>query len=157
MRRVLLALDMQQFYKPSEGQIQQINRVGEHIPVVATLFEHDEHSVPYKKLTERTGPEGETCMVNAEQVFTHHGYQLPQQLKNWLVEQNVEEAIVAGGHHDANILSAGFCLFDLGIKPILVPQLCYGNRWYEHTVTFSIWEHAFGPVLENVVELGVPA
>ena len=55
--------------------------------------------------------------------------------------------------YDANLLAAGFSLFNAGLRPAVLPQLCFGNDWYMHTVTTGVWEREIGKVYQSAAEL----
>lgn len=142
MTRFLLAADVQPNTNISEAQVQQIRGVAAKIPTVATLFTGD-------------GVEDSAPLVETPTIFKHTGYMPPQELVTYLGQQNATEVIVAGGMTDEVVLANGIVLHDAGLKPILVPALCYGNLWYEHSVTIRLWENAIGQVYENLFELGL--
>lgn len=152
MNRCIVALDVQNYYRPGPGMVAQINQLAATIPTVATLFKHDEQVVPLVKFG-RTPPADATVMVNAQLVVPKFGYGLPEQAVQWLQRQNPEEVLIVGGHTDANVLSAGFSLFNAGLRPVIVPVLCYGNDWYMHTVTTGIWEREIGKIYQSMAEL----
>lgn len=153
MKKVLVAVDVQDFYRPSQGMVHQINQMVARMPIAATLFVHDEAKVPYARLRGKPGAKGDTSLIKTPNTFVHHGFGLPRELFDWLRAQGAEQVVVAGGHTDANVLAAGFSLFDAGFQPVLVPVLCYGNEWYMHSVTSGIWEQSIGPVYQSVAEL----
>ena len=143
---------MQEHFRPSQGMIQQINQIAATMPAAATLFTQRDEVVPLSKLG-KTGPMNDQLVVNISKSFSKHGYNLPDELILWLRSQNADEVVVVGGHNDANVLAAGFSLFQHGFKPALVPVLCYGNEWYMHSVTTGLWRDNLGPVYESVAEL----
>ncbi|MBI1308463.1 MAG: isochorismatase family protein [Proteobacteria bacterium] len=151
MNRCMIAIDIQNYYRPAPGMVAQINQLSANIPTVATLFTHDEPTVPLVKFG-KTPPMDSVVLVNAQAVFPKHGYSLPPQALEWLKKQNPEEVLVAGGHTDANVLAAGFSLFNAGMRPAMVPVLCYGNDWYMHTVTTGIWEREIGKLYQSMAE-----
>src|SRR5690606_15360395 len=126
MTRCMVALDLQNYFRPSPGMVAQVNQLSATIPSVATLFTHDEKSVPLVKFG-KTPPMDTGLLINVQTVYPKYGYGVPPQVIEWLKKQNPEEVLVAGGHTDANVLSAGFSLFNAGFKPVMVPVLCYGN------------------------------
>ncbi len=148
----MVALDVQDHFRPPAGVVHQINQLIPSVPTAATLFKHDETEVPLSKLG-KSGPEKEPCLINTSTIFYKYGYTLPQDLLQWLKNQKAEEVLLVGGNTDANVLAAGFSLFDAGFLPVMVPLLCYGNDWYKHTVTTGIWEQSLGKVYENVADL----
>ena len=156
MKRCMLALDVQNFFNVAAGTAHHINQLAQTMPTVATVFIHNEAEVPLTKQG-RSGPSSDSTLVNAPAVFDKHGYMVPQAALDWLKEQGAEEVLLVGGHSDANVLAAGFCLFDAGFHPIMVPMLCYGNDWYMHTVTTGIWANEIGRVFESPAELNFGA
>lgn len=152
MKRCMVALDVQNYYHPAPGMVQQINQLATTMATAATVFTHNEGMVPLARL-KRTPPGTDTTLVATNMVFEKHGYGLPDGLKVWLRSQAPDEVIVVGGHTDANVLAAGFDLFDMGFVTGIVPLLCYGNDWYMHTVTTKIWEAELGTVYQSVAEL----
>ena len=155
MSRFIFAVDVQPHFKPSPALVDQITRAGDQIPLVASIFVGDEQKVSFSKLGKTPGPAEENCLVPTNNVFPHHGYLPPKELIDFLVGQQAEEVVVVGGFHDERLLAAGAALFDASIKPSLLPMLCYGNQWYEHTVTMNLWENALGPVYQSPIELGI--
>lgn len=151
MGRCIVALDVQGYYRPGPGMVAQINQLAATIPTAATLFSHDEQSVPLVRFG-KTPPNDSAVLVNAQQVFPKYGYGIPPQALEWLRKQTPDEVLVVGGHTDANVLSAGFSLFNAGLKPAMVPVLCYGNDWYMHTVTTGIWEREIGKLYQSIAE-----
>lgn len=152
----MLAIDVQPFFKAPEPLVNSINRAAKQVTTAATVFIHDEEKVPYRAFIGTEGPkEKETSLVQTDHVFYKNGYHLPADLMTWLKEQAPDEVLVVGGQVDPPLLAAGMCLFDAKLKPCLVPQLCYGNEWYQHTVTMNIWERSLGPVYEYPVEIGL--
>lgn len=152
MKRCMLALDMQSHFNVAAGTAHHVNQLATEMPTVATLFIHDEAHVPLTKLG-KSGPSNDSCLVNTPAVFHKYGYTIPQPALDWLKEQGAEEVLLTGGHTDAAVLAAGFCLFDAGFVPLMVPMLCYGNDWYMHTVTTGIWAQEIGKVFESPAEL----
>ena len=153
MKRCMVALDIQNFFKPSPGVVHQVNQLALQIPTVATLFKHQEDIVPLDKLTDKSWPSDDDCLVSTSSVFYKHGYGLPKEVISLLKEQKADEVLLTGGHTDAAVLAAGFDLFDAGVIPVMVPMLCYGNDWYMHTVTTGIWSQEIGKVFESTAEL----
>jgi nicotinamidase-related amidase len=152
MKRCMVALDVQEHFKPSQGLVHNINQMVSQMPTVATLFKHDEEMIPLTKLG-RNAPAADNCLVETSNVHYKHGYTLPKEVLTWLKEQGADEVLLTGGHTDANVLAAGFSLFDAGFIPIIVPLLCYGNDWYMHTVTTGIWAQELGKVFESTAEM----
>lgn len=152
MKRCMIALDVQSYYKPSAGIVHQIQELTGTYPTIGTLFIHDELKVPLEKLGQ-VGPGNDTTMIGGIETVNRHGYMLPDKILQWIKANEFNEALVTGGHNDANVLSVGFQLFDQGVKPIMIPLLCYGNDWYMHTVTTNIWRQNIGDVYETVAEM----
>jgi hypothetical protein len=153
MKRCHLAIDVQEHYQPNPGLVQEINKFSRKYPTAATVFTHREDLIPVEKMIGEKGPANDSCLLHNAQVFERHGYTLPRGLVMWLKERNPEEVVVSGGFTDAKVLAAGFALFDVGIKPVLIPLLNYGNEWFNHTVTVKIWEKSIGPVHETPFDL----
>lgn len=149
--RCMIALDVQSYYRPGPGMVAQINQLSATIPTIATLFQHDEQAVPLVKFG-RTPPMDTSLLINVATSYPKYGYGIPAQALEWLKKQNPEEVLVVGGHTDANVLAAGFSLFNAGMKPAMVPVLCYGNDWYMHTVTTGIWEREIGKIYQSMAE-----
>ena len=152
MSRAMIVVDMQSYYRPGPGMVAQINQLAATIPTAATLFTHDEQTVPLVKFG-RTPPQDGNVLVSAMAVFPKYGFGLPPQAVEWLKQQNVDEVLVAGGHTDANVLAAGFSIFNAGMRPAMLPVLCFGNDWYMHTVTTGIWEREIGKLYQSAAEL----
>ncbi len=152
MKRCLVAVDMQSFFRPSPGMVNHINQLAQTMPTAATLMRHDENKVPLVKFGKPV-PMDNSVVVTTSNVFDKYGYALPQGVIDWLRVQAPDEVIVAGGHTDGNVLSVGADVFNAGFKPVIVPLLCYGNDWYMHTVTAKIWEQEYGKVYQSVAEL----
>lgn len=152
MKRCLIAVDIQSFYRPSQGMIQQVNQLAMEMPCAATLFRHDENRVPLVRMNKQV-PSDAHISVNISTVFDKYGYGLPEGALVWLQQQQPEEVLIVGGHSDANVLAAGFHIFNAGFKPVMVPVLCFGNDWYMHTVTTGIWDQEIGRVYQSMAEL----
>ncbi len=153
MNRCHLAIDVQEHYNPSPMLVQDINKFSRKYPTAATLFIHREDLIPTNAMIGESGPAKDSCLIDNAQVFERHGYTLPRSLVMWLKNRNPEEVVVSGGMTDSKVLAAGFALFDVGIKPVLIPPLNYGNEWFNHTVTVRIWEQSIGPVHETAFDL----
>lgn len=149
----MVAVDVQPYFKPNEKMVEKINKIAAKTPTAATVFSHNEPKVPFHRILGGPGPKGENTLVKTERIFNHSGYILPKELLMWLREERPEEVIVCGGFDDERVLAAGFSLFEAGLKPVLVPELCYDNDWFQHTVTIRLWEKAIGKVYESIVEL----
>lgn len=152
MNRCMIVVDMQNYYRPGPGMVAQINQLAATMPTAATLFVHDENDVPLVKFG-RTPPQDASVLISAMAVFPKTGFGLPAQAMDWLKKQGADEVLVAGGHTDANLLAAGFSVFNAGLRPALLPVLCFGNDWYMHTVTTGIWEREIGKVYQSAAEL----
>jgi len=152
MNRCMIVVDMQNYYRPGPGMIAQINQLAATMPTCATLFIHDESEVPLVKFG-RTPPQDTAVVISAMATFPKAGFNLPVQALEWLKKQQPEEVLVAGCHTDANLLAAGFSLFNAGMRPAVLPPLCFGNDWYMHTVTTGIWEREIGKVYQSAAEL----
>lgn len=152
MNRCMIVVDMQNYYRPGPGMVAQINQLAATMPTAATLFVHDESEVPLVKFG-RTPPQDNSILISAMAMFPKTGYGLPPQAIEWLKKQEAEEVLIAGGHTDANLLAAGFSVFNAGMRPAVLPVLCFGNDWYMHTVTTGIWEREIGKVYQSAAEL----
>jgi nicotinamidase-related amidase len=148
----MVAVDVQNYFRPSAGMVSQINQMAVEMPTVATIFKHREDVVPLVKFG-RQPPRDVQVLVNTTHIFDKFGFVLPDGLLTWLKNQNPEEVLITGGMTDANVLAAGFSVFQAGFRPCMVPVLCYGNDWYMHTVTAKIWEVEIGKVYQSVAEL----
>lgn len=144
MTRYLVVIDVQEHTKPSAMMVDQLKALGRQLPTVAMVM--------HEELTDDVQ---ENSLVPGEGVFTHSGYLPSIELVQHLQKQGATEALVVGGFDDTKILAVGTALNDSGIKPIMVPMLCYGNMWYEHSVCIRIWEQTLGKVHDSVVELGL--
>lgn len=152
MKRCMVAVDVQSFYKPSQGVVHQINQLVAQLPTAATLFVHNEEVTPLKRM-KKDVPSTDQCLVTTPNVYNKHGFTIPKAVIDWLHQQEATEVLITGGHTDANVLAAGFSIFDAGFTPLIVPMLCYGNDWYMHTVTTKIWEQHLGKVYESSHDL----
>lgn len=152
MKRCLLAVDIQGHFRPSQGMIQQVNQLAQSMPCAATLYKHNEAVVPLAKMG-KAAPMDTAVQVNIPTVFDKYGFGLPEGISVWLKQQGPDEVLVVGGHSDANVLAAGFGVFNAGFKPVMVPVLCFGNDWYMHTVTTGIWDQEVGKVYQSLAEL----
>ena len=152
MNRSMIVVDVQNYYRPGPGMVTQINQFAATMPTVATLFTHNEDVVPLAKFG-KTPPADAQVLVNAMAVFPKYGFGIPEQALEWLKKQSPDEVLIAGGHTDANVLAAGFSLFNAGMRPVILPALCFGNDWYMHTVTTGIWEREIGKVYQSAAEL----
>jgi nicotinamidase-related amidase len=148
----MIVVDMQNYYRPGPGMVAQVNQLAATMPTAATLFVHNESQVPLVKFG-RTPPQDNSTLISAMAVFEKTGYGLPAGAIEWLQKQEAEEVLVAGAHTDANLLSVGFSIFNAGMRPAVLPSLCFGNDWYMHTVTTGIWEREIGKVYQSAAEL----
>lgn len=155
MNRCMIALDMQNYFRPAQGVVHNISQLAQTMPTAATVFQYDDAQASLRGKAGHNGPMNDASLITTQNIFTRQGYLLPQELLNWVAMQNVEEVLLTGGHTDANVLAAGFCLHEVGIRPAIIPMLCYGNDWYMHTVTTGIWEQELGKVYESSHELKV--
>lgn len=151
MPRCMLAIDIQNYFRPAPGMVAQVNQLAASMPTCATLFAHDESITPLVKFG-RTPPVDTSVLISTGTVVKKFGYGVPAQAIEWLQRQSPEEVLVVGGHTDANVLSAGFDLFNAGLKPAIVPVLNFGNDWYMHTVTTGIWEREIGKLYQSLAE-----
>lgn len=151
MKRVMIAVDVQNFYRPSAGMIHSLSQIATTMPTAATLYRHNEAAVPLAKFG-RPIPQDGQPLINTLHVFDKFGLQLPESLNVWLKNNQPDEVLIAGGHTDANVLAAGFGVYSAGYMPVMVPVLCYGNDWYMHTVTAKIWEQEIGKVYQSLAE-----
>lgn len=152
MKRCMVAVDVQSFFRPSPGMVSQINQLMVEMHTVATLFKHDENAVPLGKLG-RSQPKDQGILINTTNVFEKNGFVLPPGVLEWLKKENPDEVLIVGGMTDGNVIAAGLSVFQAGYRPVIVPVLCYGNDWYMHTVTAKIWESELGKVYQSVAEL----
>ncbi len=154
MKRCMIVIDIQPFFNVPETLVKSISQVAEKIPTAAALFIQDEHHLPYEKLNNANGPKDkEKSLIKTKNTFYKNGYNLPKSVIDWLKKEKAEEVIIAGGQTDFPILAAGISLFEAGFKPIIIPSLCYGNEWYQHTVTINIWEGSLGNVYESILDI----
>lgn len=151
MKRCMVAVDVQNFYRPSPGVVAQINQLSQTMPTVATLLRHNEARVPLAKMGKPV-PLDSSVLVTTSNVYEKFGYTLPNELLAWLRSHDPEEVLVTGGHTDANVLAAGISLYSAGFTPALVPLLCYGNEWFRHSVTVKVWEMEIGRLYNSLVE-----
>lgn len=147
----MVAVDMQNFFRPSPGVVAQVNQLTQTMPTAATLLRHDEAQVPLAKMGKPV-PMDNGVLVTTSTVFDKVGFTLPMELLQWLRGQNPDEVLVVGGHTDANVLAAGVSLFSAGFAPCIVPLLNYGNDWFRHSVTVKVWEQEIGKVYASLAE-----
>lgn len=152
MKRVMVAVDVQSFFRPAAGMTHQINQLALTMPTAATLYRHNESQVPLVQWGKQV-PQDTGLLINCSTVFDKPGFALPEGLLTWLRNQSPEEVLVVGGHTDANVLAAGLSIYNMGLKPVMVPILNYGNDFYMHSVTAKIWEQELGKVYTTVAEL----
>lgn len=151
MKRCMVAVDVQNFYRPSPGVVAQINQLSQTLPTAATLLKHNESAVPLSKMGKPV-PMDTSVLVTTSTVFDKYGMLLPNDLIAWLRAQAPDEVLVTGGHTDANVLAAGIALFSYGFTPCIVPLLCYGNEWFRHSVTVKVWEMEIGKLYNSLAE-----
>lgn len=155
MKRCMIALDIQPFFKAPDSLVNAINHVAENISTAATVFIHDESRTPYKSFAPAFPTKDEKTLINTKNIFHKNGYNLPKEVIDWVKKEKPDEVLVAGGQSDFSIIAAGISLFEAGFKPVIIPSLCYGNEWYQHTVTINIWEDSLGEVYENIFDIGL--
>ena len=156
MKKVLLALDIQNSIKSSEVIVTNVNKLAAKVPTLATvLVRSDEVEKRDLSWLDWEAPDADTTRVHTKYSFEHHGYGIPDVVIQTLKKNNVEEVLVTGAHTEAFLLCAGFALFDAGFTASLVAPLCLTGQYHQHTVTMKIWENSIGPVYETIAETGI--
>jgi len=153
MNRAILAIDVQPGFNPPATIIEGLNRLAGDYLTVATVFQQNEDTAPYRSFLGWQNPAGEESLVRTEHTFNKHGYNLPEELISYLKAKDVDEVVVTGGQIDACIIAAGFSLFNAGIKASLLPEFCYGDSWNNNKVTINMWEKSLGRVYYSQEEL----
>jgi nicotinamidase-related amidase len=152
-KRALLAINMQPYFHAPAALAERISDLGKRFPMAATLFVHDEARVPYQHLRGHAGPTSDACLVTTDYIFRQYGYSLPDELLQHFKNLEITEVVIVGAQTDECLLAAGISLFDAGFEPSMIPELCYQNNWFEHTVTVRLFESSIGKVYESAMEL----
>lgn len=154
MKRVLLALDIQENLKTPEMIITSVNRLAEKVPTLATVLTKDpEHPKESPEWLNWKAPNNDHSRVNTKYSYARYNYTLPPVILKTIKHNNIDEVLVCGAHTEAFLLGAGMQLFDLGIKVSMVAPLVLTGQYHQHTVTLKIWEQSIGTVYETVAEL----
>jgi nicotinamidase-related amidase len=153
MRRVVLALDVQERFQTPQMVVQGIQSLAGKYPLVATLFTHEENDVPFDRLVKWKGPIEDSLSVQTEHVYNRHGYHLPIELLALLKENQIDEVYITGGKNETFLITAATDLFDIGIKPSMVAPLCLTGQFHQMSVLMRMWEQNLGGVYENTHEL----
>ena len=141
MSRCMLVLDLQGDKVPAMVT-QQIENLSGQLPTVVS--------------TQIEGGEALSSLVAGEQSFSHHGLQVSADAIQYIRSRNFDEVLIVGGFMDAKLVAACIALHDGGLKPIIISPLCYGNLWYEHSVTLRMLESEVGAkVYQSAIEAGV--
>lgn len=156
MKKVILALDIQNAMKSPEVIVTNVNKLAAKVPTLATvLVKSNNPDARDLDWLDWEAPESDKTRVHTKYAFEHHGYGIPEVVIKTLQKNNVEEVLVTGAHTEAFLLCAGFALFDAGFTASLVAPLCLTGQYHQHTVTMKIWENSIGPVYETIAETGI--
>ena len=154
MQQALLIVDVQPSFPVPPEMVEEIRRLAQRLPSVATVERHDESITPFQRqLNWHPGPADES-LVEADRIFIKHGYLPPPELIAYLRDLAPERVLVCGTQAETCVLAAGFALFDAGLRPTLLPWLTVGSS-LDRTGALGarLWKHHFGSVLESAGDL----
>lgn len=147
MRQVLLIVDVQSTFSPSERLVDGIRRLSATIPTVASVELHDEQVTPFQRQLGWHPAAEDVALVEADKVFIKHGYGQTAETLAYIKSLNVERVLVCGLQTETCVLAAGFALFDAGLNPTLVTDLTSGSSLDRSgQLGIDLWKHHFGQV-----------
>ncbi|MDF9620333.1 isochorismatase family protein [Pseudomonas entomophila] len=147
MRQVLLIVDVQSTFSPSERLVDGIRRLSATIPTVASIELHDEQATPFQRQLGWHPATEDVALVEADKVFIKHGYGQTAETLAYIKGLNVDRVLVCGLQTETCVLAAGFALFDAGLNPTLVTDLTSGSSLDRSgQLGIDLWKHHFGQV-----------
>ncbi|NIF18743.1 isochorismatase family cysteine hydrolase [Pantoea sp. Cy-639] len=145
MRQVLLIVDVQSTFSPSEKLVDGIRALSAYIPTVASVELHDESITPFQRQLGWHPARDDMALVEADKVFVKHGYGQTTETLDYLKGLGVERVLVCGLQTETCVLAAGFALFDAGLNPTLVTDLTLGSSLDRSgQLGIDLWRHHFG-------------
>ncbi|MDR2307916.1 MAG: cysteine hydrolase family protein [Paucimonas sp.] len=145
MRQVLLIVDVQSTFSPSEKLVDGIRALSAYIPTVASVELHDESVTPFQRQLGWHPASDDMALVEADKVFVKHGYGQTTETLDYLKGLGVERVLVCGLQTETCVLAAGFALFDAGLNPTLVTDLTLGSSLDRSgQLGIDLWRHHFG-------------
>jgi hypothetical protein len=153
MKRVVIALDIQESLNTPEIITQNVNQLAAKYPVIATVMVADPDDLRNLEWLNIKSPNDDKSRIRTKYVYKRSTYMLPATILQTLKKNKIEEIFVVGGHTEAYLLSAGFQLFSAGFSKVsLIAPLVLTGQYHQHSVTMKIWEQSIGPVYETLPE-----
>lgn len=154
IRQALYVVDLQPSFHPPQWLIDGVNELSALMPSVASVERHDEAVTPFEaQLGWRPQPDDHS-LVETDVCFVKYGYAPPPEAVAYLKGLDVERVLVCGIQADTCVLAAGFCLFDAGLFPTLLPWLTVGSSLDRSgALGAKLWRHHFGRVVQSRDEL----
>lgn len=147
MHQVLLIVDVQSTFSPSEKLVDGIRVLSAHIPTLASIELHDEQVTPFQRQLGWHPAREDVALVEADKVFVKHGYGQSAETLAYIKGLGVERVLVCGLQTETCVLAAGFALFDAGLCPTLVTDLTMGSSLDRSgQLGIDLWKHHFGKV-----------
>ncbi|UYW26066.1 hydrolase [Methylorubrum extorquens] len=149
-RQALLVVDVQASFRVPDTIVAGITALSRTLHTVATVERHDEAVTPFRAQLGWAPPVDEAPLVPADRVFVKHGYLPPPALIDHFKALDVERVLVCGVQAETCCLAAGFMLFDVGLRPTLLPWLSVGSSLDRSaSLGAKLWRHHFGSVLSG--------
>lgn len=154
MRQALYIVDVQLSFKPPQRLVEDIAALALKMPSIASVERHDEKITPFERQLGWKPAKDDESLVAADRVFVKHGYLPPRDAIDYLLSLELDRVLVCGIQTDTCVLAAGFCLFDAGLSPTLLPWLTVGSSLDRSgALGVRLWKHHFGAVLSGPEEL----
>ena len=154
MKRVILALDLQQGLNTPEVITHNVNQLAAKYPTMATLLVADPKEERNLEWLSVKAPNDDASRIKTKYVYKRANYELPSIILKTLLKNGIDEVVVVGGHTESHLLSAGFQLFSAGFKKVsLIAPLVLTGQYHQHSVTMKIWEQSVGTVYETASEV----
>jgi len=138
----LLIVDLQIGFNPSDKIIERIQQAAESYEhVVMTRFFNKPNSL-YRSVLGWHGDGGALAFRASHAVIVDKtGYGLTEQHLQMLNKTHCDEWHVCGLETDACVLACAFSLWDAGLRPVILPDLCESPL---HTHGLTIAQRQFG-------------
>lgn len=154
MRQALYIVDVQPSFNPPQRLVEDIAALAVTMPSIASVERHDEKITPFERQLGWKPANDDDPLVRADRVFIKYGYAPPKEAIEYLLSLQLDRVLVCGIQADTCVLAAGFCLFDAGLSPTLLPWLTVGSSLDRSGVLGArLWKHHFGAVLSGPDEL----
>lgn len=147
MNPALLIVDLQQGFSPSPALVRAIAATVPYYPVVAmTRFVNRLDSLYRSVLGWNLEPGNLVLQPDNALILGKTGYGLSAENLDRLLETGCTEWHLCGLETDACVLACAFSLWDVGMRPKILPGLCSSPL---HKEGMAIAERQFGPLHEG--------